>query len=69
MRDADRILVIDDGEIVEQGAHDELLEADGLYANLWRVQAGELDRLPDDFVEEASRRVARQSAHRPGEDD
>ncbi len=60
VRDADRILVIEDGQIVERGTHDELLADDGLYANLWRVQAGEIGKLPDDFVERASRRVAQQ---------
>ncbi len=60
VRDADRILVIEDGEIVERGTHDELLASDGLYANLWRVQAGEIGDLPDDFVEQASKRVAQQ---------
>jgi ATP-binding cassette subfamily B protein len=35
---ADRILVIADGRIAEQGSHDELLAADGLYAQLTRTQ-------------------------------
>ncbi|MDJ0952831.1 MAG: ABC transporter ATP-binding protein [Acidimicrobiia bacterium] len=35
---ADRILVIDGGELVETGAHEELLAADGLYASLYRTQ-------------------------------
>ena len=61
VRDADRILVVEDGEIVERGTHDELLAEDGLYANLWRVQAGEIEKLPDDFVEQASERVAQQA--------
>jgi len=61
VRDADTILVLEDGEIVERGTHDELLATDGLYANLWRVQAGEIGKLPDDFVEQASRRVAQQN--------
>ncbi|MFN2624837.1 MAG: ABC transporter ATP-binding protein [Mycobacteriales bacterium] len=38
IRDADLILVVDDGRIVEQGRHDELLEAGGLYAELYRTQ-------------------------------
>ncbi|MDS0293898.1 ABC transporter ATP-binding protein [Halogeometricum luteum] len=39
--DADEILVLDDGDVVEQGSHDELVDADGAYAALWRAQTGE----------------------------
>jgi ATP-binding cassette subfamily B protein len=38
--DADHIFVFDDGRIVEQGSHYELIAANGLYAGLWRKQAG-----------------------------
>jgi ATP-binding cassette subfamily B protein len=38
VRDADVILVIDQGRIVEQGTHRSLLAADGLYAELYRTQ-------------------------------
>jgi ABC-type multidrug transport system fused ATPase/permease subunit len=34
--DADRVCVVEDGLITEIGSHDELLEADGAYAALWR---------------------------------
>jgi ATP-binding cassette subfamily B protein len=60
VRDADRIFVIENGEIVERGTHDDLLAEDGLYANLWRIQAGEIGDLPEGFVERASKRVAQQ---------
>ena len=36
----DRLIVMENGRIVEQGSHDELLENDGLYAQLWKRQSG-----------------------------
>jgi len=38
IRDADLILVVDDGRIVQRGRHEELLAAGGLYAELYRTQ-------------------------------
>jgi ATP-binding cassette subfamily B protein len=38
IRDADLILVMNDGDIVEQGTHEQLLEAGGLYAGLYNSQ-------------------------------
>jgi len=40
VRNADRIVVMEQGRIVESGRHEQLISADGAYANLWRVQAG-----------------------------
>lgn len=36
----DRILVFDEGEIVEDGSHEELLKKNGRYAKLWKMQSG-----------------------------
>ena len=36
----DQLVVLDRGEIVEQGGHEELLRLDGVYARLWRHQSG-----------------------------
>lgn len=41
IRDADLILVMKDGDIVEQGNHEELLKANGFYANLYNSQFNE----------------------------
>ena len=58
VRNADTILVLDEGKLAEQGSHEALLERDGLYANLWRVQVGEIDALPETFIERTRRRRA-----------
>ncbi|HAZ47331.1 MAG TPA: ABC transporter [Cyanobacteria bacterium UBA11369] len=40
VRNADCIYVMEQGNIVERGRHEELLEQGGIYASLWRVQTG-----------------------------
>ena len=41
VRDADRIVVLEAGRIIEDGTHDQLLRRDGRYATLWRTQMRE----------------------------
>ena len=53
VRNADTIVVVDDGRVVEQGSHEELVERDGLYADLWRVQVGETDAVSEAFLRRA----------------
>ncbi|MET7685437.1 ABC transporter ATP-binding protein [Streptomyces sp. NPDC005423] len=48
VRSADRILVVEDGHIVEHGTHTELLAADGRYAELYRTQFAEGPGEPDE---------------------
>jgi ATP-binding cassette subfamily B protein len=38
---ADQIVVLDEGRVAERGTHEELLAANGLYAELWVRQAAE----------------------------
>jgi ATP-binding cassette subfamily B protein len=51
VRDADQILVLDKGRIVERGTHDELVADGGLYAELYRTQFAVVDS-PTPFVAE-----------------
>ena len=47
VREADQLLVIDDGRIVQHGTHAELLAAGGLYADLYRTQFADQDEGDD----------------------
>jgi len=68
VKDADQIVVLEDGSVVERGTHDDLLAEDGLYANLWAVQAGEIDELPEEFIQRATERRSKVDAE-VGDDD
>ncbi len=40
-RNADKIIMLENGRIIEFGTHSQLLEQNGKYAEMWRVQAGQ----------------------------
>ena len=43
IQNADQILVLDKGEIIEQGVHEQLMKRNGLYAKLWVAQQKSMD--------------------------
>jgi len=43
VRHADRIVVLDQGAIAEDGAHETLVQQNGIYAKLWAVQTGNVE--------------------------
>lgn len=47
IRNADEIVVLDQGSIVERGKHEELLDLQGTYHRLWNVQTGQRDHTRD----------------------
>ncbi len=50
IRGADRIIVLQDGGIIETGNHDELMDSGGLYSCLYRMNYASFDDIPDDEV-------------------
>ena len=50
IRGADRIMVLQDGAIIETGDHDELMDSGGLYSRLYRMNYASFDDIPDDEV-------------------
>ena len=55
VRDADTILVLDEGEIVERGSHEELLGQDGFYRRIYDVQLRTQEE--DPVLEQATSRI------------
>jgi ATP-binding cassette subfamily B protein len=64
VKDADRVLVLDDGRLVESGSHEDLLARGGLYASLWAVQAGDVESLPPEFLDRVAAREAVEAVER-----
>jgi ATP-binding cassette subfamily B protein len=54
VKNADKIIVIEDGQVTEEGDHNRLIEQGGLYADLWRVQSGDIEKVSEEFVRKAS---------------
>lgn len=52
VKNCDAIIVLDKGEIVEQGTHDELLARKGRYYELWEMQQGNFVIREEEKVEE-----------------
>jgi ATP-binding cassette subfamily B protein len=50
IRGADRIIVLQNGELIEQGNHDQLMAKNGLYARLYTMNYSSFDDIPDDVV-------------------
>jgi len=63
IRDADLIVVMNHGEVVEQGAHDELLARGGLYYQLYEAQTGRAAKIEAEYaIAQAEGRSSEESA-------
>ena len=58
IRGADRIIVLQNGEMIETGNHDELMDKNGLYAKLYDMNYSSFDDIPDDLLAQANARTA-----------
>jgi ATP-binding cassette, subfamily B, multidrug efflux pump len=50
VRNADRIIVLQDGRVIETGSHHQLMRARGLYARLYRLNYASFDDVPEDLL-------------------
>jgi ATP-binding cassette subfamily B multidrug efflux pump len=55
IRGADRIIVLQDGKIIEEGNHNQLMALGGLYARLYSMNYASFDDIPDELIQSAIR--------------
>ena len=58
IRGADRIIVLQNGEKIEEGNHDQLMDLGGLYSRLYNMNYASFDDIPDELVAQANARAA-----------
>jgi ATP-binding cassette subfamily B protein len=54
VRNADRIIVLQSGEVIESGSHAELMRRRGLYARLYNLNYASFDDIPEDLLPAAA---------------
>ena len=55
IRNADRIIVLQDGRIIETGTHDDLMDLGGLYSRLYSLNYASFDDMPDELIMEVTK--------------